>query len=117
MKHRRDKLETDLLGQMARASKDFDLIEPDDRILVGVSGGKDSFTLLHLLRQVQRRVAFDFSLVAVNLDQGHPGFPVQVLRDYCEREQHEYRIVSRDTYSIVKAKIPEGKTYCSLCSR
>jgi tRNA 2-thiocytidine biosynthesis protein TtcA len=117
MRNRRDKLEMDLLGQLSRASKDFGLIEAGDRIVVGVSGGKDSWTLLHLLRQVQRRVSFDFSLVAVNLDQGHPGFPVDVLRDYFEREHHEYRIVSRDTYSIVKAKVPEGKTYCSLCSR
>lgn len=117
MRSRRDKLEMDLLGQLSRASKDFGLIEPGDRILVGVSGGKDSYTLLHLLRQVQRRVAFPFSLVAVNLDQGHPGFPVHVLREYFEREGHEYRIVTRDTHSVVKAKIPEGKTYCSLCSR
>lgn len=111
------RLEKSLLAQMARANKAFDLIEPGDRIMVGVSGGKDSWTLLHLLRQTQRRVPFDFSIVAVNLDQGHPGFPAHLLRDFFEAEGYEYRMVQRDTYSIVQEKVPPGKTTCSLCSR
>ncbi len=93
------------------------MIEPDDRVMVGISGGKDSWALLHLLRIYRRRLPFDFSIVAVNLDQGHPGFPAHVLRDYFEAEGYEYRIVERDTYSVVKREIPEGKAYCSLCSR
>ena len=111
------RLEKLLLGDMARASKDFALIEPGDRIMVGISGGKDSWTLLHLLRLVQRRVGFDFSIVAVNLDQGHPGFPAETLRAYLEAEGYEYRMIRRDTYSIVQEKVPPGKTTCSLCSR
>lgn len=111
------RLEKVLLNDMARASKDFGLIEPNDRIMVGISGGKDSYTLLHLLRKVQARCGFPFSIVAVNLDQGHPGFPAHVIRDYLEAEGYEYRMISRDTYSIVKEKVPAGKTTCSLCSR
>jgi tRNA 2-thiocytidine biosynthesis protein TtcA len=112
-----EKLERRLLSQVARASHDYRLIEPNDRILVAVSGGKDSMTLLYLLREIQHRAPFDFSLLAVNLDQGHPGFPEDVLPRYFEREGHEYRILKEDTYSIVKEKVPAGKAYCSLCSR
>lgn len=111
------RLEKKLLGEVARACKDFDLIRPNDRVMVGISGGKDSYTLLYLLRQIQRRVHFPFSIVAVNLDQGHPGFPAHVIRDYLEAEGYEYRMIQRDTYSIVREKIPPGKTTCSLCSR
>ena len=110
-------LETKLLRLVGKASNDFDLIAPDDRIMVGVSGGKDSYTLLHLLRQIQRKVPFDFSLVAVNLDQGHPGFPADMLRGWFESEGYEYRMIAHDTYSIVQEKVPAGKTYCSMCSR
>jgi tRNA 2-thiocytidine biosynthesis protein TtcA len=110
-------LERRLLSQVARASHEYRLIEPNDRILVAVSGGKDSMTLLHLLREIKKRAPFDFSLVAVNLDQGHPGFPERVLPDYFEREGYEYRILKEDTYSVVKEKVPAGKAYCSLCSR
>jgi len=112
-----DRLEKRLLAEVARASHDFRLLEPGDRVLVAVSGGKDSHALLYLLREVQKRAPFDFSLFALNVDQGHPGFPERVLPDYFEREGYEYRIVREDTYSIVKEKIPEGKTFCSLCSR
>ncbi|MBE7479199.1 MAG: tRNA 2-thiocytidine(32) synthetase TtcA [Polyangiaceae bacterium] len=111
------RLEKRLLGLVARASSDFGLLEPNDRVLVAVSGGKDSHALLYLLREVQRRAPFPFSLVAVNLDQGQPGFPSQVLPEYFAKEGYEHRIVVEDTYSIVKDKVPEGKTYCSLCSR
>lgn len=111
------RLEKRLLRQVGRASKEHRLIEPGDRILVGISGGKDSWTLLYLLRQLQRRAPFDFSFVAVNLDQGHPGFPAHVLRDYFEAEGYEYELLKYDTYSIVLDKIAPGKTQCSLCSR
>lgn len=112
-----NRLEKRLLDDVARASSDFALLEPDDRVLVAVSGGKDSHALLYLLREIQRRAPFRFSLVAVNIDQGHPGFPKQVLPSYFEAEGYEYRIIEEDTYSIVQEKVPEGKTYCSLCSR
>jgi tRNA 2-thiocytidine biosynthesis protein TtcA len=112
-----DRLERRLLSQMARASADFALIEPGDRVMVAVSGGKDSHALLYLMRELQRRAPFDFSLIAVNVDQGHPGFPKQLLPEYFTREGYEYRVVEEDTYSIVKEKVPAGKTTCSLCSR
>lgn len=112
-----DRLEKRLLDEVARASADFNLLEPGDRVMVAVSGGKDSHALLYLLREIQKRAPFDFSLFAVNVDQGHPGFPTQLLPEYFAREGYEYRILTEDTYSIVKEKVPEGKTYCSLCSR
>jgi len=106
-----------LLASVARASADFGLLEPNDRVLVAVSGGKDSHALLYLLREISRRTPFPFSLFALNVDQGHPGFPKRVLPDYFEREGYEYRIIEEDTYSVVKEKVPAGKTTCSLCSR
>jgi tRNA 2-thiocytidine biosynthesis protein TtcA len=93
------------------------MIAAGDRVMVAISGGKDSWGLLHLLRAYRTVVPFEFSIVAVNLDQGHPGFPVEVLREHLEREGFNYRIVQRDTYSVVKREIPAGKAYCSLCSR
>jgi tRNA 2-thiocytidine biosynthesis protein TtcA len=112
-----DRLEKRLLDGVARASGDFGLLEAGDRVMVAVSGGKDSHALLYLLREIQRRAPFEFSLFAVNVDQGHPGFPKRCLPDYFEREGYEYRVIEEDTYSVVKAKVPEHKTYCSLCSR
>lgn len=112
-----DRLEHRLLGQMARASADFALLEPNDRVMVAVSGGKDSHALLYLLRQLSKRTPFPFSIIAVNVDQGHPGFPKALLPEYFAREGYEYRILTEDTYSVVKEKVPEGKTFCSLCSR
>lgn len=106
-----------LLGRVMKASKDWELLRPGDRVMACLSGGKDSYTMLEMLREVQRRVPFDFSLVAVNLDQKQPGFPEHVLPDWLTREGYDYRIVEEDTYSVVKDKVPEGKTYCSLCSR
>jgi len=111
------RLEKRLLADVARASHDHGLIEPGDRILVGLSGGKDSYALMTLLDRMRRKAPFEFSLIGVNLDQGHPGFPQQVIADWCVAEGHEHKMLRRDTYSIVLEKVPEGKTYCSLCSR
>jgi tRNA 2-thiocytidine biosynthesis protein TtcA len=110
-------LERKLGRALARAATDFAMIEDGDRILVAVSGGKDSYTMLHLLRGLQRRAPVRFDLVAVNIDQGHPGYPGHLLREYMAREQYEFVMIAEDTYSIVTEKIPAGKTYCSLCSR
>ena len=114
---RRLQLERTLLRQISRANRRFKLIAPDDLVMVCVSGGKDSWTLLDLLRRYERKLPYSFSIIAVNLDQGQPGFPAHVLEEFFEREGFAYKIVTRDTYSVVKREIPEGKAYCSLCSR
>ena len=113
----RESLERRLGRAVSRAIADYSMIEEGDRILVAVSGGKDSYTMLHLLRALQRKSPVHFELHAVNIDQGHPGFPAHVLREYMAREQYVFTSIEEDTYSIVKEKIPSGKTYCSLCSR
>lgn len=111
------RLEKNLLREVGRAVKDFRLIEPGDRVMVGVSGGKDSYSMLQLLRRLQERAPISFSLVAVNLDQGQPGFEGHLLEGWLRDNGYEYRMIKRDTYSVVLDKIPQGKTYCSLCSR
>ncbi|WP_394824372.1 tRNA 2-thiocytidine(32) synthetase TtcA [Pendulispora albinea] len=110
-------LEKKLSRAMGRAIGDFNMIAEGDRILVAVSGGKDSYTMLHLLRQLQEKAPVSFELEVVNIDQGHPGYPADVLRDYMARENHRFTMIEEDTYSIVTEKIPANKTYCSLCSR
>ncbi len=110
-------LEKKLLRDAGRAIADFGLIEPGDRILVGISGGKDSLTLLHLLQKLQRSAPIGFTLVACNLDQGHPGFPAGRLEEYLRGTGAEVLMLREDTYSVVKRLVPEGKTACSVCSR
>jgi tRNA 2-thiocytidine biosynthesis protein TtcA len=110
-------LEKWLLRQTGRAIADYNMIGAGDKVMVCVSGGKDSYTLLSCLLALRERAPVDFSIVAMNLDQNQPGFPKDVLPAYFEKIGVEYRIVTENTYGIVKDKIPEGKTTCSLCSR
>ncbi|MGM0537235.1 MAG: tRNA 2-thiocytidine(32) synthetase TtcA [Pseudomonadota bacterium] len=112
-----NKLQKRLRRQAGKAIIDYGMIHEGDRVMVCLSGGKDSYTLLEILRNLQRNAPVAFSLVAVNLDQKQPGFPEHVLPEYLEGIGVEYHILERDTYSVVKEKTPEGKTTCALCSR
>ena len=112
-----NKLEKRLCRLVGQAVTDFDMIGEGDRVMVCLSGGKDSYGLLDVLLKLRQRAPVAFDIVAVNLDQKHPGYPAHVLPDYLTSLGIEYRIAEQDTYSTVKRLIPEGKTMCSLCSR
>ncbi|MEE4204576.1 MAG: tRNA 2-thiocytidine(32) synthetase TtcA [Halieaceae bacterium] len=112
-----NKLRKRLRRNVGNAIADFNMIEAGDRVMVCVSGGKDSYGMLDILMHLRDSAPIDFELIAVNLDQKQPGFPEEVLPEYLEKQGVPYYILERDTYSVVKSVIPEGKTTCGLCSR
>ena len=112
-----NKLEKRLCREVGRAIVDYNMIEEGDKVMVCVSGGKDSYAMLDILLKLQKRAPINFELIAVNLDQKQPGFPEHILPEYLSRLGVPFHIENQDTYSIVKRVIPEGKTLCSLCSR
>ena len=117
IRHENHKLEKRLCREVGRAIVDFNMIEAGDRVMVCLSGGKDSYGMLDILQKLQARAPIDFELIVVNLDQKQPGFPADVLPAYLTKLGVKFHIENQDTYSIVKKVIPEGKTMCSLCSR
>ncbi|WP_110655278.1 tRNA 2-thiocytidine(32) synthetase TtcA [Salinicola halimionae] len=116
-KYEFNKLQKRLRRQVGNAIIDYGMIHEGDKVMVCLSGGKDSYTMLEILMNLQRNAPVDFELVAVNLDQKQPGFPEHVLPEYLDARGVSYHILERDTYSVVKEKTPEGKTTCALCSR
>ena len=102
---------------MGRCIADYELIESEDRVMVAISGGKDSYTLLHLLERARQRAPVPFEIIAVHLDQGQPGYDGSALEAWLCEQGYEHQIVRKDTYQVVTKVIPEGQTYCSMCSR
>lgn len=117
MRYEKNKLHKRLRRNVGKAVADFGMIEDGDKVMVCISGGKDSLTMLDILINLQAHAPIRFDLVAVNLDQKQPGFPEDVLPNYFEKLGVEYEILQEDTYSLVKEMVPEGKTYCGWCSR
>jgi len=116
-RHEYNKLHKRLRRNVGKAIVDYNMIEAGDRVMVCLSGGKDSYAMLDILLALRKSAPIDFDIVAVNMDQKQPGFPEHILPEYLETLGIEYYIVEKDTYSIVKSVIPEGKTTCGLCSR
>lgn len=113
----KNKLEKKIRHLTGKAVSDYNMIEENDKILCAISGGKDSFLMLDTLLHLQRVAPINFDVIAVNLDQKQPGFPAEILPNYLEEKGIDYYIIDKDTYSVVKQKVPEGKTTCALCSR
>lgn len=116
-KYNENKLHKRLRGKVGKAIADYTMIEEGDVVMSAISGGKDSFAMLDILLSLQKSAPVNFDVIAVNLDQKQPGFPEHILPDYFESLNIPYYIIDKDTYSVVKAKVPEGKTTCGLCSR